>query len=48
MSERITPSHRARKALVYVRQSSMHQVHNYKESRRLTVSMDEGGPGYLV
>ncbi|HEO69811.1 MAG TPA: recombinase family protein, partial [Candidatus Hydrogenedentes bacterium] len=41
MSERITPSHLARKALVYVRQSSMHQVHNYKESRRLQYAMKD-------
>jgi len=41
MSERITPSHRARKSLVYVRQSSMHQVHNYKESRRLQYAMKD-------
>ena len=41
MSDRITPSHRARKALVYVRQSSMHQVHNYTESRRLQYAVKD-------
>ena len=41
MSERITPSHLSRKAFVYVRQSSMHQVHNCTESRRLQYAMKE-------
>jgi DNA invertase Pin-like site-specific DNA recombinase len=41
MSERITPSHLSRKALVYVRQSSLHQVRNYTESRRLQYAMKD-------
>jgi DNA invertase Pin-like site-specific DNA recombinase len=41
MSERITPSHLSRKALVYIRQSSMHQVRNYTESKRLQYAMKE-------
>jgi len=41
MSERITPSHLSRKALVYIRQSSMHQVRNHTESKRLQYAMKE-------
>ena len=41
MSDRITSSHLGRKALVYVRQSSMHQVRNYQESRRLQYAMKD-------
>ena len=41
MNERITPSHQARKALVYIRQSTLHQARNYTESRRLQYAMKE-------
>ena len=35
MSDKITPHHRARKAILYIRQSSAHQVQHNLESQRL-------------
>jgi DNA invertase Pin-like site-specific DNA recombinase len=40
-ADQIQPSHRQRAAYVYVRQSSMHQVHNHRESRRRQYSLTE-------
>ena len=39
MSEKIKPSHRSRKAIVYIRQSSPFQVKHYRESQRLQYGM---------
>lgn len=39
MSEKITPRHAERRAILYVRQSSAHQVLHNKESRRLQYAM---------
>jgi DNA invertase Pin-like site-specific DNA recombinase len=39
MTEKITPRHLARKAMLYVRQSSPHQVMHNEESRRLQYDM---------
>jgi len=39
MAEKITPRHLARKAMLYVRQSSPHQVTHNEESRRLQYEM---------
>jgi DNA invertase Pin-like site-specific DNA recombinase len=39
MTEKITPRHLARKAMLYVRQSSPHQVAHNEESRRLQYGM---------
>jgi DNA invertase Pin-like site-specific DNA recombinase len=39
MTEKITPRHLARKAMLYVRQSSLHQVVHNEESRRLQYEM---------
>ena len=39
MSDRIGAHHRARKAILYVRQSSAHQVQHNGESRRLQYAM---------
>ena len=39
MTEKITPRHLARKAMLYVRQSSPHQVLHNEESRRLQYDM---------
>ena len=39
MSEKIRPSHLARKAILYVRQSSSYQVHHNLESQRLQYAM---------
>ena len=39
MSEKIQPQHRARKAVLYVRQSSAFQVANNQESSRLQYAM---------
>ena len=38
-SEKIGSQHVARKAMLYVRQSSLHQVAHHQESRRLQYSM---------
>ena len=38
-NEKIGPQHVARKAMLYVRQSSLHQVEHHHESRRLQYSM---------
>jgi DNA invertase Pin-like site-specific DNA recombinase len=38
---KIGDHHRARKAMLYVRQSSLHQVEHHHESRRLQYSMRE-------
>ena len=35
MSDKIKPHHQARKAILYIRQSSAHQVHHNLESQRL-------------
>lgn len=41
MSEKIKPHHLARKAVLYIRQSSPHQVVHNEESRRLQYAMKE-------
>src|SRR5467141_382105 len=41
MSDKIKPQHLARKAIVYVRQSSAHQVHHNLESQRLQYAMQD-------
>jgi DNA invertase Pin-like site-specific DNA recombinase len=39
--EKIGEQHRARKAMLYVRQSSLHQVEHHQESRRLQYAMQQ-------
>ncbi len=39
MNEKIKEYHLSRKAILYIRQSSQHQVDNNKESRRLQYAM---------
>jgi DNA invertase Pin-like site-specific DNA recombinase len=39
VEQRITPEHLARRAIVYVRQSSPDQVRNYTESRRVQIGL---------
>ena len=39
MSDKITSHHRARKAILYIRQSSAHQVQHNLESQRLQYAM---------
>lgn len=41
MSEKIRPAHRQRKAVLYVRQSSLYQVNHNLESQRLQYAMQE-------
>ncbi len=41
MSDKIKPQHLARKAVLYVRQSSPHQVMHNQESRRLQYAMKD-------
>src|SRR5438445_4058265 len=41
MSEKIKPHHLERKAILYVRQSSVYQVHNNLESQKLQYAMQE-------
>src|SRR5438094_178239 len=41
MSDKIKPQHLARKAIVYVRQSSAHQMHHNLESQRLQYAMQD-------
>jgi hypothetical protein len=41
MSEKIKPQHLARKAILYVRQSSAYQVSHNLESQRLQYAMQE-------
>jgi DNA invertase Pin-like site-specific DNA recombinase len=41
MSEKITPSHLDRKAIVYIRQSSAYQVSHNTESRRMQYAMQD-------
>jgi DNA invertase Pin-like site-specific DNA recombinase len=41
MNEKITPAHLQRKAMLYVRQSSTHQVMHNHESRRLQYAMKD-------
>ena len=41
MSEKITPHHLTRKAILYVRQSSAYQVTHNLESQRLQYAMQE-------
>ena len=41
MSDKIKPHHQARKAILYVRQSSAHQVHHNLESQRLQYAMQD-------
>lgn len=41
MSEKIQPTHLSRKAILYVRQSSLYQVNHNEESRRLQYGMQE-------
>jgi len=41
MNDKIAPSHLQRKAMLYVRQSSLHQVAHNQESRRLQYAMKE-------
>ena len=41
MSDKITPHHQARKAILYIRQSSAHQVHHNLESQRLQYAMQD-------
>jgi hypothetical protein len=40
MSEKITPQHLSRKAILYARQSSPYQVINNLESQRLQYAME--------
>ena len=40
-AEKIGPQHRARKAVLYVRQSSAHQVQHNRESQALQYAMRE-------
>src|SRR6266436_2107419 len=40
-SELITPQHLARKAIIYIRQSTPHQVVNHQESLRLPYALGE-------
>src|SRR5213593_3788433 len=39
MSDKIKPHHQTRKAILYIRQSSAHQVHHNLESQRLQYAM---------
>ena len=39
MSDKITPHHQSRKAILYIRQSSAHQVQHNLESQRLQYAM---------
>jgi DNA invertase Pin-like site-specific DNA recombinase len=41
MSEKIRPRHLERKAILYVRQSSVYQVNNHLESQKLQYAMEE-------
>ena len=41
MSEKVGDRHLQRKGIVYVRQSSQHQVQHYRESRRLQYAMEQ-------
>ena len=41
MSDKIKPHHQARKAILYIRQSSIHQVHHNLESQRLQYAMQD-------
>jgi len=41
MSDKITPVHLQRKAMLYIRQSSPHQVLHHQESRRLQYAMKD-------
>lgn len=41
MNDKITPAHLQRKAMLYIRQSSPHQVVHNQESRRLQYAMKE-------
>ena len=41
MSEKVTPHHVARKAMLYVRQSSAYQVQHNLESQRLQYAMQD-------
>jgi DNA invertase Pin-like site-specific DNA recombinase len=41
VNEKITSEHLARKAMLYIRQSSPHQVVHHQESRRLQYAMEE-------
>ena len=41
MSDKITPHHQSRKAILYIRQSSAHQVQHNLESQRLQYAMRE-------
>ena len=41
MSDKIKPPHLARKAILYIRQSSAHQVHHNLESQRLQYAMQD-------
>ena len=40
MSDKIKPHHQTRKAILYIRQSSAHQVHHNLESQRLQYAME--------
>ena len=41
MNDKITPAHLQRKAMLYIRQSSVHQVRYNQESRLLQYAMKE-------
>ena len=41
MSDKVKAHHRARKAILYIRQSSAHQVHHNLESQRLQYAMQD-------
>ena len=41
MSDKIKPHHQTRKAILYIRQSSVHQVHHNLEGQRLQYAMQE-------
>ena len=41
MSDKITPHHVERKAMLYVRQSSAYQVNHHLESQRLPYAMQD-------
>ena len=44
----ITPQHLARKAVIYIRQSTPHQVLSHQESLRLQYALGAGPPTRLA
>jgi len=47
-SELITPQHLARKAVIYIRQSTPHQVVNHQESLRLQYALHERARAWIL